>query len=294
MPPQSPLLISIITATFNSAASIQACIASVASQTHRPIEHIFVDGDSKDQTVELLKAAERLYPHVRYISEKDTGVYDAMNKGLRLAKGDYIYFLGSDDRLSSPSVLEELFGKMSEPGHSVVYGNVKIIGAGFEWAKNGTLYDGAFDLPKLISRNICHQTIFYPRSTISAIGQYDTRYRVTADWDYNLRAFAHTSFEYREVTVADYNTTGFSSQHDDLHFVYNYAEDLIKRFGGSLFSRRYKGAAEFFGEAGFMRLRQRKRSGLRYLAAACYHSPAYIGEVLGKLFRRSRTHKNTQ
>lgn len=279
------MLISVITPTYNSAATLQACIDSVAAQTHRPIEHIFVDGVSKDRTAEIVAAAQLKHPHIRFLSERDAGIYDAMNKGLSLARGDYVYFLGSDDTLYSPTVLAEMFAGMSAPGDAVLYGNVKVTGGDIHGAKEGSLYDGAFTFGKLLTRNICHQAIFYPRSLVSAAGPYNLKYPVAADWDYNLRAFALCPFEYKDVTVACYNATGLSNTRADLAFTYHFAAELRNYYGASMFNRRFKEAYKTFGAAGFMRLREKRLSGLRYLTAACLHSPGYSVEVVRTIGR---------
>jgi len=274
------VLISIITPTYNSEATVQACIDSVAQQTYRPIEHLFIDGLSTDNTVEIIEAACRKYPHIRLISEKDDGIYDAMNKAMALAHGDYFYFLGSDDRLFQTTTLTELFGDVDEPGHAVIYGNVKVSGGDMKWAREGAVYDGAFTFEKLLQRNICHQAMFYPRSLVLRAGLYNPSYKVTADWDYNLRAFSLAPFQYKNVTVAYYNTTGLSGMRPDIGFKYAFADELRKYYKASLFDRRFKGAYEAFADGGFMRLRAHELSGLMHLLAAVYQQPSYLWEIL--------------
>ena len=118
---------------------------------------------------------------MRYLSEPDEGIYDAMNKGVRLTGGEFLYFLGAGDRLL-PGVLEAVAaeirklpcqGQTSRP--TLLYGNV-------DWSIFSRPYDGRFNRYKLRRRNICHQAIFYQRSVFERLGFYNTKYRLLADW----------------------------------------------------------------------------------------------------------------
>ena len=100
--------ISIITITYNSAATLQHALDSVLSQTYPDIEHVLVDGASKDGTRELIEKYAREHANVRWVSEKDGGIYNAINKGIRMATGDIIGFLHSDDRLNSSDSIEQI------------------------------------------------------------------------------------------------------------------------------------------------------------------------------------------
>jgi hypothetical protein len=92
----------------------------------------------------------------------------------------------------------------------VIYGNVEVVGD-CSWAKSGTIYDGPFDLPKLLNRNICHQAIFYRAEFARRIGEYNGDYRVCGDWDFNIRCWAGAQFRHIDVTVAKFNAGGLSS-----------------------------------------------------------------------------------
>jgi glycosyltransferase len=109
--------ISIITATYNSAAHIADCLASVNSQTHKNIEHIIVDGASTDNTLEIIKTTENRVAQL--ISEPDHGIYDALNKGIRLATGDIIGFLHADDTLASPTTIEAIAKEFNSSNQNI-------------------------------------------------------------------------------------------------------------------------------------------------------------------------------
>jgi len=207
-------LISVITTTFNSGAKIAATVASVLSQKKELYEFLVIDGGSTDGTLEHLCAQGSA---LRWFSEPDEGIYDAMNKGIRLTSGEFLYFLGAGDRLL-PGVLEAVAAEIrklpcqtSRP--TVLYGNVNS-------SQYSRPYDGRFDRFKLLRRNICHQAIFYQRSVFERLGFYNTKYRLLADWEFNIRCFNDRGIRKRYIPlrIADYEGGGKSITTPDLAF----------------------------------------------------------------------------
>ena len=200
----------VITVCYNAAATIRETIASVLGQTYRELEYIVVDGQSNDGTVGILQsiADERL----TFISEKDSGIYDAMNKGLKMASGDYLIFLGADDTFFDKNVLQEVAAKLTG-NDDVVYGDVLL-------KKRQKLYNGPFTRWTWGHRNISHQCIFYPKSVYGRY-RYDERYRSVADWDYNLRLLTDgIRFTYIRQTICTFNDTdGLSSSTKNYNFL---------------------------------------------------------------------------
>ena len=212
----NPPLISVITTTFNSGEKIAATVASVLSQQEGLYEFLVIDGGSTDDTLVHLRAQG---PALRYLSEPDKGIYDAMNKGIRLTSGEFLYFLGAGDRLL-PGMLEAVAaeitklhgqGRISQP--TLLYGNVKS-------SHDSRPYDGRFDRFKLLRRNICHQAIFYQRSVFERLGFYNTKYRLLADWEFNIRCFNDRGIRKRYIPlqIADYEGGGKSITTSDLAF----------------------------------------------------------------------------
>ncbi|TRX13393.1 glycosyltransferase family 2 protein [Flavobacterium gawalongense] len=198
---KSPL-ISIITVSYNAAWTIEETILSVINQNFVNYEYIIVDGGSTDGTVDIIKK----YQHkiTLWISEPDKGIYDAMNKGVKMVKGRFVYFLGGDDVFINNFVL----GKTSDfliDVNKVYYGNVI-------FKKRNVLYDGKFNSIKIVTRNISHQSIFYPRNVFNELN-YNTKYKIYADYDLNLKLFNHVffRFNYIPVTVALFNDEGGAS-----------------------------------------------------------------------------------
>lgn len=206
----SPMF-SIIVPTFNAAATLSACIDGLIGQTCTDFELVLVDGDSTDGTRDVAESfaaglGDRLVIH----SGPDDGPYDAMNRGVSLATGDWVLFLGADDTLREADTLALVAAFIGDHEHSdIVYGDVMR-------RSTNTRHAGEFDLDRLLfETNICHQAIFYRRALFAGIGPYNLRYRVWADWDFNIRCFSNPALvtRYMDIVVANYNDlTGLSGK----------------------------------------------------------------------------------
>lgn len=178
--------VSIITATYNSAAHIAACLASVNSQTHKNIEHIIVDGASTDNTLEIIKATPNRVAKI--ISEPDHGIYDAMNKGIKLATGDIIGILNSDDFYASNTIIETIVKTFQEKNVDSVFGNLDFVASDNpekvirHW-KCTSFIRGSFAK----GWHPPHPTFFVKREVYEKYGIFDTSLNVSADFELMLR-----------------------------------------------------------------------------------------------------------
>ena len=198
-------LFSIITPTFNPGPKLAGTIDSVLSQKPDLFEYIIVDGGSTDETLDVIRSyGER----IKWISEEDAGVYDAMNKGIGMATGNYLYFLGAGDHLRE-NVLEKVEVAIPNKPLIFVYGNVYLLATQEE-------YLGEVDEEIIRTDNICHQAIFYERSIFDVMGLYDLKYRLLADWAYNIRCFGDDRIQkvYLPEVIADYEGGGISMTGD--------------------------------------------------------------------------------
>jgi len=197
---KSPL-ISVITVVFNCVNTLEKTILSVVNQDFDNFEYIIIDGGSTDGTLDVIKKYQDKI--TLWISEPDKGIYDAMNKGIKKAEGDYLYFLGGDDLIYSNSVLEYISNRLRDK-NKIYYGNVL-------FKTRNVIYDGKFSSLKIVTRNISHQSIFYPREIFDKYS-FDTKYKIFADYDLNLKLFGNSSysFVYMPVTVAFFNDEGVS------------------------------------------------------------------------------------
>jgi len=225
-------LLSIIIPTFNSADSIERSLESIAAQTFTDYEVIVQDGSPNGDTARAIGKFLAVYPDcpIRFYRENDRGVYDAMNKAMVKASGEWLYFLGSDDQLYDDCVLTNVMSSQNTADCNVIYGNAEIVGD-CAWARSRTIYDGPFDLQMLLSRNICHQAIFYRADFARKVGEYNANYVVCGDWDFNMRCWARTKFKYIDVTVAKFIAGGLSSGISrDRQFYRDFVANILRYF----------------------------------------------------------------
>jgi glycosyltransferase involved in cell wall biosynthesis len=219
-------LFSIIIPTFNSGKTLGACLDSIVQQSFQDYEVLVIDGVSGDETKDIVAQYASRYPAVRWFSEKDKGIYDAMNKGILHSKGKWLYFLGSDDALFDANVLFEIAQVVSSSGAEVVYGNVYR-------EKLKMIYAGEFDIEKIYRSNICHQAIFFHRTIFDRTGLFDLSYKSNADYDHNLKWFFDDSIQKKfvDLIVANYCDDGLSSTFMDTAFRSQKPEQFLKLAG---------------------------------------------------------------
>ena len=198
--------VSVVTVCYNAVQTLEKTILSVLSQTYPDVEYIIIDGGSTDGTVDIIKKyAGRL---AYWVSESDKGIYDAMNKGMKHANGDYLIFLGADDLFFSGETLSVIAPNLEK--EEVYYGDSYM-------TYIRKIYWGRFNKYKLAIGNICHQAIFYPRCVYKRKG-YDIRYKVYADYVYNMELFDKVKFNYLDETVSIFNYGGTSYRAKDKLF----------------------------------------------------------------------------
>ena len=205
--------VSIIIVTFNAEKQIHSAVKSVIDQSYDNKELIIVDGASSDNTLEIIKNYADKAPYLKWISEPDKGVYDAMNKGINIASGEWLYFLGADDFILNSDVINSIFNYNLQDGFDLLYGNVIM-------SPKNKIYDGPFDRSKILLKNICHQAAFYKKSIHNTIGLYDINYKSLSDWHFNIKCFFNDKIEIKYIPqlIANFTTGGISKQNIDLDF----------------------------------------------------------------------------
>lgn len=189
--------ISVITVSYNAEMTIEKTIQSVQSQTYDDFEYILVDGNSKDKTLEIAGKYKDLIK--KWISEPDKGLYDAMNKGVLLAQGEYIVFLNADDVFASNDVLEKMAKHLD--GHDIVYGNVDFYDLKTE--EHNIRKQNYMNKAVLCAGTMFHPSEFIKRSLLENLGGFDLRFKIVADYEFNLRAILKNKakIKYADVTV---------------------------------------------------------------------------------------------
>lgn len=213
------MLLSIIIPTYNSEATIEKAINSIVDQTFTNWEILIMDGASQDRTVQIAQGYND--NRIRVYSESDCGIYDAMNKGIVKAKGEWLYFLGSDDYLVGKSVFESVFAGGTND-IDILYGDVES-----HLPVDNT---GEWSIDKC-GANRCHQGIFYSRRFFKEKGLYDLKYRLLADYDANLKWLFDKRIkkQYRPVVVAHFSEGGASCRGNDALFERDFPWLVLRR-----------------------------------------------------------------
>ncbi len=229
-------LISIIIATYNAAAFLQHCMDSIAAQSFSSIEVIIIDGGSNDETIKIVNAFSA--KPLQYISAPDKGIYDALNKGCKMAAGKWLYFMGADDQLLPG--FSVLASKMNDE-NTVYYGDSEP----FHYSPDPVdfeLLTGQFSTYRLAKHCMNHQVILYPAAVFQKY-HYDLKYRVFADYALNIRVWGDSHFQKKHfpILIAKYNVTGFSSQNKDEVFEKEKPQIVKESMGVAVYLRlRFK------------------------------------------------------
>lgn len=212
---------SIAIATFNSSDTIEELLSSIYNQTYTNYEVIFVDGKSIDNTVEIIQKYKQ--KNDKLISEPDGGVYDAMNKAIDLATGDYLIFMGSDDHFIAWNVLQNIANEITEKEECVYYGNVYMEGYKIVWRKKFSKWDW-------VRGTICHQALLYPKHIYKKY-KYDLKYKINADYDYNLSLFNKVKFKHIDIIISYFSASGLSSSNYDAAWQHDLPEKIKEKIG---------------------------------------------------------------
>ena len=181
--------VSIITITYNSAITLRDTMEAVLSQTSKNIEYIVVDGASKDDTVKIIKEYESKFNgQMRWVSEPDKGLYDAMNKGIRMATGDIVGIINSDDFYHRTDVIAKVVEGFQENGIEAIYGDVRFVNPD-NLDKTVRYYSSKHFSPQLFRYGFmpAHPTFFTYRRYFEEFGYYKTDYKIAADYELLIR-----------------------------------------------------------------------------------------------------------
>lgn len=245
--------VSIITVSFNSKDTIIDTIESVLNQNYKNIEHIIVDGGSTDGTVDILQSYKSKIS--KYISEKDDGIYDAMNKGIRMALGDIIGILNSDDVFYSKEIVATIANEFTANNIDAVYGDVQFVD--FEKNKVVRYYSSKNFKPKHFKhgRMPAHPSFYARRKLFEKYGIYKTDYKIAADFELLLRFMVvhNIKTRYLNIPMVSMQKGGVSNANILSNFLLNKEimracrENGIKTNYLRIYSKYFKKIFEFLG-----------------------------------------------
>lgn len=214
--------VSIITVSFNSAKTIADTIESVLSQDFPEIEYIIVDGNSSDETVKIIRQYENRIS--KWISEKDQGMYDAMNKGIAMATGDVIGILNSDDVYMNTHVISDLMALLEKQKAQVVFADLILVDQNddnriLRYYDSGHFYPDKFRFGWMPA----HPTVFVRRELYQAVGKFSTTYQIAADYEMLIRMLAiqKASYAYFPKPVVRMRSGGASTASISRNWILN-------------------------------------------------------------------------
>lgn len=209
--------VSIITVSLNSIKHIAKTIESVLSQSYGDIEYIIIDGGSTDGTLDIIRKFEPLFNgRMRWISEKDNGIYDAMNKGIKMANGELIGIINSDDWYSQNAVEILVSEYNKSPDIGVFYGNMYLVD------KDGKIVLLAKPTKDLTNYSCYdwmpfgHPTAFVRKTVYDSIGAFNTKYKIAADHEFVMRCSSKSiKFKYIDEIIANFREGGACDNHNE-------------------------------------------------------------------------------
>ena len=227
--PYNKPLFTIVTVCFNSEKTIERTIKSVLSQTLKDYEYLIIDGASSDNTVEIIKKYETLFEgRLRWLSEHDKGIYNAFNKGVRMATGQYVWLVNSDDYIN-PNALEVFADNIAQYGTDVVYsaGTIMVDSNGVKLREYiYTEKDSLEERMKNDSIAFVHPATIIPKEIYESIGYYDEEYKIMGDLDWSRKAWlSGVRFKFIDVFVTNMYNGGISgvpnfkkNKNDRIHY----------------------------------------------------------------------------
>lgn len=221
---QKPL-VTIVTVVFNGEFFLEDTIKSVIYQSYDNVEYIIVDGGSTDGTLDIIRKYEHAIDY--WVSEEDQGIYDAMNKGIQLASGDWINFMNAGDRFFDSNVLDSI-NFDSKSSKYILAGDVEYDSGKVFLALSGSMY---------MKNTIHHQGAFYPSLVFKKLGLYSTKFMILADYDFNLKCLQHNFFPEklngRIAVCSDYGVSDvpkLTNYQEEIHIRCQYLNSSYKCF----------------------------------------------------------------
>lgn len=227
--------VTIITVTYNCENSIAKTIESIINQTYNNIEYLIIDGNSTDNTINIIKKYAELDSRIKYISETDEGIYDAMNKGISMSSGDILNFINSADLILDKTAIENIVTEFT------LNKNVELLYSNIVAGDNYIKYNNRINKISFIRRkSICHQAMFVKRNIFDKTGLYDTKYKIVADRDWFIKCYKNkVTMKHIDKFYIFFDVNGVSSDKKRINQIKNESKEIIiKHFGIWLWNLR--------------------------------------------------------
>lgn len=217
------LALSIVTINYNNAIGLTDTIKSVADQVYKDYQYIVIDGGSTDNSLDIIKQSK----FIKYwVSERDSGIYNAMNKGIRAAEAEYVLFLNSGDVLNDRNVLMEVVPYLQE--YDIVYGDLKFVNSqgSYEY-----YYPDSLNLNFFIEKSLPHPASFIRRSLFDVYGLYNEELKICSDWEFFMKLVCIKGVSYKHISrvISCFDNNGISSNADNRRKIFFEKNDVLKR-----------------------------------------------------------------
>lgn len=213
------MLLSIVTINRNNVAGLEKTLQSVAAQTYKEFEYIVIDGASTDGSVEVIKRYESKFAYLKWDSEPDSGIYNAMNKGIRMASGEYIQILNSADGLAAEDVTERMLAALEKAGNPfILYGNmIKCFPDGKRLVDKG-FAGQEITMLGMYTGTLNHNPAYIRRDLFEQYGYYDEGLKIVSDWKWYLQAIVlgGEKPQYTDIDVSLFDMSGISETNKEL------------------------------------------------------------------------------
>jgi len=241
------MVLSIITINRNNAAGLEKTLQSVASQTFKGFEYIVVDGASTDGSVEVIKKFEPQFANLKWVSEPDSGIYNAMNKGVRLASGDYVQILNSGDCLASYKVTELMIANLDKAGHpSILYGNMVKCFPDGKRVVDKCFAGQEITMLGMFTGTLNHNPAYIRRDLLEKYGYYDESLKIVSDWKWYLQAIilGGEKPQYVDMDVTLFDMTGISENANNKAVIQKERQMVLEELIPSVYLRDYERYSE--------------------------------------------------
>lgn len=216
--------LSIITINYNDAEGLKRTLQTVFDQSYRNFEHIIIDGASTDGSKEIIEAHQKNFTY--WVSEPDEGIFNAMNKGIKAAKGTYLQFLNSGDVLNGESALEE-FLSHEDFGGDIIYGD-------YEFENGGKVYADDLYPYYFMKTSLPHQSTLFKKTVFDLMGPYDEKYTIAADRAFYIKCFMSGQFIFQHIKypLTKFDLSGISNDPKLLKKKQEQDETIFKEYFG--------------------------------------------------------------
>ena len=235
--------LSIVTINRNNALGLEKTMHSVVDQSHKEIEYIIVDGASTDGSVEVIKDLESEFAHLKWVSEPDSGIYNAMNKGLHMATGEYVQILNSADCLAANDVTEQMLAALEDAGYpNIFYGNmIKCFPDGLR------IVDKCFagqeiTMLGMYTGTLNHDPVYIRRDLFEKYGYYDESLKIVSDWKWYLQTIilGGEKPKYVDLDVTLFDMTGISENTNSTAMIREERKKVLEEMVPSVYLHDYQ------------------------------------------------------